>query len=224
VLRIAKLEAPGAGTPVADFESARRSWQDTSVLRVLAADEDRAALDRTAAILRALGHEVTSYAVGVREAVEKVAEDDPDLAVVVLHDDDDHALELIDELTEWASGPVVALIAQDHHGFVAAAAERGIDAVASPVNPETVGAAIEVAMRRHAERRALSHAVAQLEGALQRRATIERAKGILMERHGIGEREAFEMLRGQARSSSSPLITLAQAVLDGHALLPKSAE
>jgi len=194
------------------------------VLRVLAANEDRAALDQTAAILRELGHEVTSYAVGVREAIEKVAGDDPDLAVVVLHDDDAHALELIEELTEWASGPVVALMAEEQEGFALAAAERGIDAIARPVTPEAVGDAIEVAVRRHAERRALSHEVAQLESALARRAVIERAKGIIMERHGIGEREAFERLRGQARSTSRPLIEIAQAVLDGHTLLPKSGE
>jgi AmiR/NasT family two-component response regulator len=194
------------------------------VLRVLAANEDRDALDQTAAILRDLGHEVTSYVVGVREAVEKVAEDDPDLAVVVLHDDDAHALELIDELAEWASGPVIALMAGEHEGFVAAAAERGIDAVARPVTPEAVNSAIEVAIRRHAERRALSDEVAQLEGALQRRAVVERAKGILMERHGIGEREAFELLRGHARSTSRPAVEIAQAVLDGHTLLPKSSE
>ena len=195
------------------------------MLRVLATDEDRAALDRTAGILRELGHEVTSYAVGVQEAVEKVAEDDPDLAVVVLHDDVEHALELIDELAEWASGPVVALIDADDPGdFVSAAAERGIDAIARPVTPESVRGAIEVAVLRHSERRALTEEVAQLEGALQRRALIERAKGILMERHGIGEREAFELLRKQARSTSRPLVELAQAVLDGHALLPKAGE
>ena len=194
------------------------------MLRVLAANEDRSALDQTAAILRDLGHEVTSYAVGVQEAVDKVAEDDPDLAVVVLHDDDAHALELIDELTEWASGPVIALMADDQKGFAEAAAERGIDAIARPVTPETVNGAIEVAVRRHAERRALSNEVAQLESALQRRGVIERAKGILMERHGIGEREAFERLRTQARSTSRPVVEIAQAVLDGHRLLPKSGE
>ena len=190
------------------------------MLRVLAANEDRAALEQTASILRDLGHEVTSYAVGVREAVEKIAEDDPDLAVVILHDDDAHALELIDELTEWASGPVVALMANDQEGFAEAAAERGIDAIARPVTAETVNGAIEVAVRRHAERRALSNEVAQLESALQRRGVIERAKGILMERHGIGEREAFELMRGHARSTSRPVVEIAQAVLDGHALLP----
>jgi AmiR/NasT family two-component response regulator len=194
------------------------------VLRVLAANEDRSALDQTATILRGLGHEVTSYAVGVQEAVDKVAEDDPDLAVVVLHDDDAHALELIDELTEWASGPVIALMTNEQAGFAEAAAERGIDAIARPVTAEAVSGAIEVAVRRHAERRALSNEVAQLESALERRARIERAKGILMERHGVGEREAFELLRGHARSSSRPVVEIAQAVLDGHALLPKSGE
>jgi len=195
-----------------------------TALRVLAADEDREALDQTADLLRGLGHEVTSYAIGVREAVQKVADDDPDIAVVVAHADDEHALELIDELTEWSSGPVIALVERDHAGFATAAAQRGIDAIARPVTPETVQNAIEVALRRHAERRALTREVEQLEGALERRAVIERAKGVLMERHAIGEREAFERLRSQARSASRPVVAIAQAVLDGHALLPKSQE
>ena len=194
--------------------------QGETGLRVLAANEDREALDQTAGILRGLGHQVTSYAISVREAVEKVAEDDPDLAVVVAHADDEHALELIDELAEWASGPVIALVEREHEGFVSAAAERGIDAIAKPVTPESVQSAIEVAMRRHAERRALSREVEQLEGALQRRAVIERAKGVLMERHGVGERSAFELLREHARSSGRRVVDVAQTVLDGHALLP----
>ena len=52
----------------------------------------------------------------------------------------------------------------------------------------------------------------------------ERAKGILMERHSVGEDEAFELLRGQARTGNRKLVDIAQAVVDGHALLPKHAE
>ncbi len=48
---------------------------------------------------------------------------------------------------------------------------------------------------------------------------IERAKGILMERFGVGEREAFERLRAHARSQSLTVVAVAQAVTDGHALL-----
>jgi AmiR/NasT family two-component response regulator len=192
-------------------------------LRVLAADEDRAALESTAQVLRGLGHEVTSYAIGVGEAAQQIARDEPDLAVVVLHDDDEHALDLIRELSEYASGPVIALLEGEDAGFASAAAEGGIDACAWPVTPDAVQAAIEVAIRRHAERRALAEEVEQLQGALERRAVIERAKGIIMERHGIGDREAFDLLRDQARRTSRPVVAVAQGVVDGHALLPRDA-
>ena len=59
-----------------------------------------------------------------------------------------------------------------------------------------------------------------LEGALARRALIERAKGILMERHDVGDEAAFEMLRTHARSSNRKLVDIANAVIDGRALLP----
>ena len=80
--------------------------------------------------------------------------------------------------------------------------------------------ALEVALRRHAEQAELTEAVDQLETALERRAVIERAKGILMERHSVDERAAFELLRAKARSTSRSVVDLSRAVLDGHALLP----
>jgi response regulator NasT len=190
-----------------------------ATLRVLAADEDREALGATSAVLEGLGHEVTALAVGVGEAAEQIAAHDPDLAVVVLHDDIEHALELIDEISEYASGAVIAIASQPDASFAQEAAERGIDALAAPATPEMIQAAIEVAMRRSAERRALAEQVDQLETALARRALIERAKGILMERFGISEREAFERLRAHARSQSRTVLAVAQAVTDGHALL-----
>jgi len=186
---------------------------------VLAADEDREALRSTTALLESLGHQVTGLAIGVDEAAERIAADEPDLAVVVLHDDAEHALDLIDEISEYADGPVIALLNGPDPGFATAAAERGIDAIATSEQPEAVQQAIEVAVRRRAERRELAEQVEQLETALARRALIERAKGILMERHGIGEREAFERLRAHARSQGATVVAVAQAVSDGHGLL-----
>ena len=49
-----------------------------------------------------------------------------------------------------------------------------------------------------------------LEGAFARRAVTERAKGILMERHSVDEKRAFEMLRGEARRSSRKMIAIAE--------------
>jgi AmiR/NasT family two-component response regulator len=61
-----------------------------------------------------------------------------------------------------------------------------------------------------------------LEGAFSRRAVTERPKGVLMERHAIDEREAFDMLRTEARHSNRKLVEIAEAVLTSHRLLPRS--
>ena len=195
----------------------------TTGLRILAADENQSTLKATEEILAELGHTVTAHAVTVREAAELVAHEDPDLSVVVVDHDDEHALDLIEEIGEFARGPLVVLLGAHDPGFVRAAAERGIDAFARPQFYEEVQGAIELALKRHGERAQLTEQVAQLEGALERRGTIERAKGILMERHGVDERGAFELLRRQARRSNTRVIALARAVADGHALLSDRA-
>lgn len=194
----------------------------TTSLRILAADEDERALQRTAEVLEGLGHQVTAFAVDVRAAAERIATEDPDLAVVVVHRDDDHAISLISEISAYASGPVIALLDDEDPGFIARAAEAGVDAYARAEDPADLQSAIEVAVRRRGEIARLAEQVDQLEGALDRRAVIERAKGILMERHGLDERAAFELLRSHARGNNRTVVDTSQAVLDGHALLPRS--
>jgi AmiR/NasT family two-component response regulator len=190
-------------------------------LTVLLADEDPQALETLGDVLQRLGHDVTPFAVSVEEAAQLIVREDPDLTIVVVHRNDDHALALIGESVELASGPVIAqLRGGEDVDFVARAAERGISAYVESNDPQHVQASIEVAIRRYREAARLSEKVGQLESALERRAVIERAKGIVMERHGIGERAAFERLRDHARSTNRRVVEVAQAVVDGHALLP----
>jgi response regulator NasT len=79
-------------------------------------------------------------------------------------------------------------------------------------DPEELQGAVDIVLRRFAE-------FHRLEGALGRRALTERAKGILMERHWIDEREAFELLRSQSRRTGRKLIDIAEAVTTSHLLL-----
>jgi AmiR/NasT family two-component response regulator len=190
-------------------------------LTVLIADEREEALEPLGAALEALGHDVTPYAVSVAEASELIAREEPDLAIVVVHQDDDHALALIAEAVEFAPGPVIAYAADEDAEFVARAAEHGISAYVQSLSTEAVQGAIEVALRRHRETAALSAKVEQLEHAFARRALIERAKGILMERHRVDDRAAFALLRDHARSQNRRVVDVAHAVTEGHALLPK---
>jgi AmiR/NasT family two-component response regulator len=194
---------------------------DARHLRVLIADEDREALHSLGDVLEGLGHEVAPYVVSVAEAVDLISTEDPDLAIVVVHQDDEHALALIAESVEYASGPVIAQTRDGDVEFVARAADRGISAWIESTTPTSVQGAIEVALRRYQETERLEEKVGQLESALERRSVIERAKGILMERHGLGEREAFDLMRDHARSQSRRVVDVALSVTEGHALLPK---
>lgn len=191
-------------------------------LRVLIADEREDALARLREVLESLGHEVTSFAVSVEEAMESIATEDPDLAFVMVHEDDEHALALIEETVESASGPVIVHVGEADSAaeFVQQAAERGISAYVSSADPGVIQGAIEVAIRRHADTGRLEEKIEQLEDALERRALIERAKGILMERHSIDDRAAFALLRDHARASNRRVVDVAFSVVDGHALLP----
>jgi len=189
-------------------------------LKILTADEDESTLRETDKILEALGHTVTGHATSAAAAGELIAREDPDLSIVVVDSDDEHALDLIDEMGAYARGPIIAIVGAHEPGFVSSAAERGIYAFARMNFVDEVEGAIELALQRHAETARLAEQVSQLESALERRGAIERAKGIIMERHRVDERKAFELLRTQSRKSNRRVVELARAVADGHALLP----
>jgi response regulator NasT len=191
-------------------------------LRILLANEREEDLRRLGDVLDDLGHEVTPFAVSVAEAAELIAREDPDIAFVVLDGDDEHGLALISETVTYASGPVLVSVREaESPSTIARAADMGIAGYVDSWEPQDVQGAIDVALRRHREEQRLSEKVEQLESALDRRAVIERAKGILMERHSVVEREAFELLREHARGSNRRVVDVAQSVLDGHALLPR---
>jgi response regulator NasT len=181
---------------------------------VLVADEIKEPLEHMVGVARSLGHDVVAVELSVAGAGRAIREQTPDLAIVALHEDKEHALDLVHEIVEERICPVVVQTNGEDPEFAARAAQRGVFAVTAPVKPEALQAAIEVAIRRHEEVEELAEQVENLEGAIRRRAIVERAKGMLMERHGIDERTAFERLRERARSSNRTLVDVAQSILD----------
>jgi AmiR/NasT family two-component response regulator len=175
-------------------------------LRVLIANERADRLELLVPIVVALGHEVIA---------RETAREHPDIALVGLGANSQHALDLIDKIVHEATCPVIALLHEPDPAFVKEASMRGVFAHISDDDVEDWQSSIDIVLRRFAE-------FHNLQGAFGRRATIERAKGILMERHSIGEEAAFEMMRDRSRVDNRKLVDLAVAVVDGHLLLPKS--
>jgi AmiR/NasT family two-component response regulator len=186
----------------------------TDHLRVLIANERKDRLAQVATIVVALGHEVIAREIDVEDVGSVTARERPDVALVGLGESSDHALGLIDKIVREASCPVIALLHAPDPAFLAEASKRGVFAHISDDDVEDWQGSIDIVLRRFAEYH-------DLQGAFGRRALIERAKGILMERHSIDEEAAFEKLREQSRIDNRKLIDLAAAVVDGHRLLPK---
>lgn len=186
-------------------------------LRVLIADERADRLTRVGALLAQLGHEVVARQTEISDVGAVTARELPDVALVRLGDSSDHALEMIDQIVAESACPVIALVDTPDPGFVNEASRRGIFAYVSDTDVEDWESSIDIVLRRFAEYH-------NLEGAFERRAVIERAKGILIERHSIDERAAFEMLRDQARTRRLKIIDVSYAVVNSQSLLPKQAE
>jgi AmiR/NasT family two-component response regulator len=192
-----------------------RSLTDsTDHLRVLIANERQDRLALVAPVVVALGHEVIAREIDAGDIGPVTARERPDVALVGLGESSDHALALIDKIVRSAACPVIVLLHSPDPAFVKEASKRGVFAHISDDDVEDWQSSIDIVLRRFAEYH-------DLQGAFGRRALIERAKGILMERHSVDEERAFAMLRERSRADNRKLIDLAAAVVDGHRLLPK---
>jgi AmiR/NasT family two-component response regulator len=189
------------------------SYRETEHLRVLIANERKDRLALVAPVVVALGHEVIAREIDVQDVGPVTARERPDVALVGLGSNSEHALGLIDKIVREAACPVIVLLHAPDPDFVREASKRGVFAHISDADVEDWQSSIDIVLRRFAE-------FQDLRGAFGRRALTERAKGILMERHSIDEESAFVMLREQSRIANRKLIDLAAAVVDGHRLLP----
>ena len=188
----------------------------TQHLRVLIANERNERLAVVAPLVASLGHTVIAREVDVDDVGELTERLQPDLALVGVGERAGHALALIDRIVQKATCPVIALLGSADDEFVREAAKLGVFAYIVGDDPSTWQNMIEIVLRRFSEYQ-------RLEGAFGRRIVIERAKGILMERHGIREGDAFSLLRDEARRSNRRVTEVSEAVLGGHSVLRPEA-
>jgi AmiR/NasT family two-component response regulator len=191
-------------------------YRETDHLRVLIANERKDRLALVAPMVVALGHEVIAREIDVADVGPVTARERPDVALVGLGHSSEHALDLIDKIVLEAACPVIVLLHSPDHTFLKEASKRGVFAHISDADVNDWQSAIDIGLRRFAEYH-------DLQGAFGRRATTERAKGILMERHNIDEAAAFDMLRQHSRNNNRKLLDLATAVVTGYQLLPDQA-
>ena len=183
-------------------------------LRVLVADGHGERIKQVAAVVAGLGHDVIARDTTLAEIGAHTAAERPDAALVIVGESSDHALSQIARIVKEATCPVIAILDVEDPAFINEAAKLGIFAYVTDGDAAMeLQSSIDIVLRRFAEYH-------NLEGAFGRRAITERAKGILMERHGVDEREAFSMIRDHSRRTNRKVVDVAEAIVASHRLLP----
>jgi response regulator NasT len=183
-------------------------------LRILVAEDEtiiRLDLEKT---LEGAGFEVCAAAKDGEEAVELARSERPDLAILDVKMPRLDGIEAARRILAERPIPIVMLTAYEQAELVSRAVEAGVFGyLVKPFRAGDVLPAIEAARARHAELEALREEAESLAEALATRRVVERAKGLLMEREGLSEQDAFARLRRASQVSGRPLGVVAEAVV-----------
>ena len=186
----------------------------TARARILIAEDETIIRLDLRALLERAGFEVCAEARDGVEAVELARQTRPDLAVLDVKMPRLDGIEAAKRILEEQPIPIVMLTAFDQQELVARAVEAGVFGyLVKPFRESDLLPAIETARARHEELSALREEAESLAEALAARKAIERAKGLLMEREGLSEHDAFARLRKASQVSGRPLRVVAEALI-----------
>ena len=148
------------------------------------------------------------------EAVELARSATPDLAVLDVKMPRLDGIDAARRILEERPIPIVIVTAYGEEELVSRAVEAGVYGyLVKPFRESDLLPAIATARARHEELTAVRSEAASLSEALAARKAIERAKGLLMEREGLTEQEAFARLRKASQISGKPLRVVAEALI-----------
>jgi len=183
-------------------------------MRILVAeDETIIRLDLRDLLVRA-GFEVVAEARDGEEAVALAREHEPDLAIMDVKMPRLDGIEAARRILDERPIPIVMLTAYGQAELVSRAVEAGVFGyLVKPFREADLLPAIRTARARHEELSEIREQAESLAEALAARKSIERAKGLLMEREGLSEQDAFARLRKASQVSGRPLRVVAEAVV-----------
>jgi AmiR/NasT family two-component response regulator len=164
-------------------------------------------------ILEDAGHTVYAAENGV-EAVRLAERRTPDLALLDIKMPEMDGLEAARALLDRAPLPIIFLTAYGQQELVERASRMPVMGyLIKPIKEAELLAMIEVAARRFEEQSRAARAATELERELADRRTVDRAKGLLMQREGISELEAYGRLQDRARAGRRTLLEAAEEVV-----------
>jgi two-component system, response regulator PdtaR len=185
--------------------------------RIIIADDESLIRMDLREMLTNLGYLVVGEVADGRSAVNQARELRPEIVIMDIKMPDMDGIEAAKTLTEERIAPVVLLSAYSQRELVQRAREAGVVAyLVKPYREEELAPAIEVALARFQEFKELEAQVTDLQTALETRKLVDRAKGILMDKQGLTEAEAFRKIQKMSMDNRKPMKDVAEAIILAH--------
>ncbi|HYP19138.1 MAG TPA: response regulator [Chloroflexia bacterium] len=181
---------------------------------VVIADDDPIIRMDLREMLGGMDYEVAGEASDGKSAVELARKLKPDLVIMDIKMPELDGIEAARMLTAEEVAPVLMLTAYSDPDLVQRATQAGvINYLVKPFREAQLGPAIEVTLARFREFAQLRKELGDVKEALEARKVIERAKGVLIDRYGLSEVEAFRRIQKRSMDSRKPMREVAEAIL-----------
>jgi len=191
-----------------------------AAIRILVAEDNDLVALTLEEQLKSLGYDVIAVAHTGAEAIDLASRLSPDLIIMDIRMPEVDGTEAASRINMQRLTPILMLTAYTDRDTIRRAEQAGaLGYLVKPVNEAELAPAINIALARFRELQSLRSQVTELEESLEARKLVERAKGILMQRLGLGERDAYERLRQRARDKRAKMKDIAQAIIEAEELL-----
>ncbi len=191
-----------------------RSLNSNRPLRLILVDDDP---DRACAVearLLEVGCEVLSTIPTASGLLFQMAQQEPDVVIIALDSPDRDVLESLSIASSHNPRPVVMFSESGDQGFINDAIRAGVTAYqAEDISPARVRGAVDIAIAQFSAFRELREELDHTRRQLEDRKVVDRAKGLLMQVHGVAEQEAYATLRRLAMDKHRSLGETARDVI-----------
>ncbi len=189
-------------------------------LRVLIVDQNLVRASILEDGLREAGYRDLIVVRDMQNLLRRIVDEEPDVILIDLENPNRDVLEQMFQVSRVVRKPVAMFVDRTDRGAIDAAIEAGVGAyVVDGLRKERVQSIVETTISRFQAFEKLRAELDETRQQLADRKLIDRAKGILMKQRGVGEGEAYELLRKAAMESNLRMAQVAQSVITAAGLL-----
>jgi two-component system, response regulator / RNA-binding antiterminator len=170
--------------------------------------------------LREAGHLNIIHIDQAKRLLQVIYDTDPDVVIISLESPSRDTLEQLFQMSRIVKRPIAMFVDRSDRAAITAAIDAGVSAyIVGGLQKERVQSILDVCISRFNSMARVQEELERTKSVLEERKVIDRAKGILMRAKGLGEEEAYRLLRKTAMNEKKKIAEIAQSIVTAAELL-----